>query len=79
MLSQDHQDSKMENTVFFEPKSRWKYDIYRLLKSSCFEAFRDGKYFQFWDKHLMEKCYLLKVKICAHLGAWDLITHFGSI
>ena len=28
----------------FEPKSWWKYDIYWLLKSSCFNLFRNGKY-----------------------------------
>ena len=35
---------EMGNTVFFEATSWWKDDIYRLLKSSCFELFRDGKY-----------------------------------
>ena len=34
----------MENTVFFEPKSWWKYNIYWLLKSSSFELFGNGKY-----------------------------------
>ena len=29
---------------FLEPKSWWKYDIYWLLKSSCFKLFGDGKY-----------------------------------
>ena len=33
--------SVMGNTVFFEAKSLWKNDIYWLLKSSCFELFRD--------------------------------------
>ena len=28
----------------FEPKSWWKYDIYWLLKSSCFNLFENGKY-----------------------------------
>ena len=42
--------SEMENTVFFEPNSRWKYDIYRLLKSSCFELFGDGKYGLFFSQ-----------------------------
>ena len=28
----------------FEPKSWWKYDIYWLLKSSCFNLFGNGKY-----------------------------------
>ena len=36
--------SEIDNTVFFEPKSWWKDDIYWLLKSSCFELFRDRKY-----------------------------------
>ena len=35
--------SAMRNTDFFEPKSRWKDDIYWLLKSSCIELFNDGK------------------------------------
>ena len=30
--------------MFFGPKSWKKYDIYWLLKSSCFELFRDVKY-----------------------------------
>ena len=30
--------------MFFGPKSWTKYDIYWLLKSSCFELFRDVKY-----------------------------------
>ena len=34
--------SEMGNTVFFEPKSWWKDDIYWLLKSSCFEFSGDG-------------------------------------
>ena len=34
----------MENTVFFEPKFWWKYDIYWYLKNSCFEIFGNGKY-----------------------------------
>ena len=29
---------------FIQSKSWWKDDIYRLLKSSCFELFGDGKY-----------------------------------
>ena len=47
--------SDMENTFFFELKSKWKYDIYWLLKSSCFELFRDGKYVLFWAKKFMER------------------------
>ena len=49
----------MENTVFFEPKSWWKYGIYWLLESSCFELFGDGKYGLFWGKKVMERWYLL--------------------
>ena len=49
----------VENTVFFEPKSWWKYDTYWLLKSSCFELFRNGKYGLFWDKKLVKRSYLL--------------------
>ena len=30
--------------LFLSQKNWLKYDIYRLLKSSCFELFRDGKY-----------------------------------
>ena len=36
--------SKIENTVLFEPKYRWKDYIYWLLKRSCFELFGDRKY-----------------------------------
>ena len=43
---------------FFEPKTWWKY-IYWLLKSSCSEFFKDGKYGFFWVKKLMEIWYLL--------------------
>ena len=35
---------RWKNTVSFEPKSWWKCDIYWLLKSSCLEYFRNGKY-----------------------------------
>ena len=43
----------------FEPKSWWKYDIYWLLKSSCFNLFGNGKYGLFWAKKLIEIWYLL--------------------
>ena len=33
-----------EKYGIFEPKSWWKYDIYWLLKSSCFDIFGNGKY-----------------------------------
>ena len=32
-----------EIRYFFEPKSWWKDNIYRLLKSSCFDLFGNGK------------------------------------
>ena len=51
--------SGIENTTFFEAKSWWKDDIYWLLKSSCFEVFRDGICGLFWCKKLMERWYLL--------------------
>ena len=35
---------EIKNMVLFEPKSWWKYDIYWLLKSSCFNLFGNGKY-----------------------------------
>ena len=41
--------SGMGNTVFFEPKSWWRDDIYWLLRSSCFELFGDGKYGLFFS------------------------------
>ena len=47
------------NTFFFELKSRWKDDIYWLLKSPCCELFGDGKDGLFWAKKLMERWYLL--------------------
>ena len=51
--------SGMENTTVFEAKSWWKDDIYWLLKSSCFEFFRDGICGLLWCKQLMERWYLL--------------------
>ena len=42
--------SVMENTVFFEPRSWWKDDIYWLRRSSCFELFGDGKYGLFYSR-----------------------------
>ena len=54
--------SAVRNTVFFEPKSRWKDDIYWLLKSSCIELFNDGKSVFFWVKKLIERWYLLVTK-----------------
>ena len=50
---------RWEIRYLFEPKSWWKDHIYQLLKSSCFELFRDGKYGLFWAKKLMEKLYVL--------------------
>ena len=44
--------SKIENMVFFEPKSWWKDDIYQLLKSSCFELFGDRKYGLFFSQKI---------------------------
>ena len=44
---------------FLEPKSWRKDDIYWILKSSCFELFRDGIYGSFWPKKLMERWHLL--------------------
>ena len=36
-------------------KSWWKYDIYWLLKSSCFQLFGDGKYDLFFSQRVNEK------------------------
>ena len=44
--------SGMGNTVFLEPKSSWKDDIYWLLKRSCFELFRGGKYSLFLSQEV---------------------------
>ena len=44
---------------FLEPKTWLKYDIYWLLKGSCFELFGDGKYGLFWVKTLVKIWYLL--------------------
>ena len=46
---------EMRNTVFFEPESWWKFDIYWLLKSSCFEVFDDGKYSVFFSNKVDRK------------------------
>ena len=51
--------SGVENTVFFEPKSWWKYDIYWLLKSSCFELFGNGKYGLFLRQKFLKSWYYL--------------------
>ena len=50
---------EMENAGFFEPKSWGEYDIYWLLKSSCFEPFGNEKHGLCWAKKLMERWYLL--------------------
>ena len=47
--------SEKENAVFFEAKSWWKDDIYQLMKSSCFELFRDGKCGRFLRKKVTGK------------------------
>ena len=55
------------NTVFFEPKSWWKDDIYWLLESSCFELWivfvlnfsELGNSVFLWPKKLMERWYLI--------------------
>ena len=41
---------RWEIRSFFEPKKWWKDDIYRLLRSSCFELFADGKYGLFFSE-----------------------------
>ena len=45
----------VKNTVFFEPKWWWKYDIYCLLKSSCFGLFGNEKYGLFLGQKVNEK------------------------
>ena len=47
--------SRIENTLFSEPKSWWKHDIYWLLKGSCFELFENGKYGLFLRQKVSEK------------------------
>ena len=44
--------SVMGNTVFFESRRWWKDDIYRLLTSSCFELFGDGKHSLFCSQNV---------------------------
>ena len=46
---------EIENTVFFEPKSWWKDDLYCLLKVSCFELFDDWKYGLFFSQKVDEE------------------------
>ena len=50
---------RWEMRSFFEPKSWWKDDIYWLLKSSCFELFRDKKYSLFLSQKVDERWHLL--------------------
>ena len=52
---------EMGNTIFFDPKSWWKDDIYWLLKSFSFELFGNGKYGLISAKKLMERWYWLGV------------------
>ena len=66
--------------AFFQAKSWWKYDIYWLLKSSCFDLFGDGKYGLFWVKKLMERLYLLvteKFLFCTFRW-WEIRSFFES-
>ena len=57
---------------FFDAKSWWKDHIYRLLESSCFEFFHDGKYGLFSAKRLTERWYLLAFSPVFHgLGKYD--------
>ena len=44
-----------EKYGIFEPKSSWKYDIYWLLKSSCFDLFENRKYGLFWGQKVDRK------------------------
>ena len=46
---------RMEIRSLFERKSWWKNDIYWILKSSCFEIFRDGKYSLFLSQKVNGK------------------------
>ena len=45
--------------TFFEPKNWWKDVAYWLLKSSCFELFRNRKFGLFSAIKLIERWYLL--------------------
>ena len=61
--------SAMGNTVFFEPKSRWKDDIYWLLKSSCIELFNGGKSVFFESRSwLKDDIYWLLKSSCFELS-----------
>ena len=68
---------------FFEQKIWWKYEIYWLLKSSCFKFFGDGKYGGegvFWAKKLMGRLYLLiteKFLVWTSLR-WEIRSFFES-
>ena len=50
---------RWEIRSFFDPKGWWKYDIYWLLKRSCFELFRDGKYGLILSQKVDERWYLI--------------------
>ena len=68
--------SGMRNTAFFDPKSCWKDDIYRLLKSSCFNLFRDGKHGLFLSQKVDGKMILTdycKVLVLIFSGMWNTV------
>ena len=71
---------EIKNMVFFEPKSWWKYDIYWLLKSSCFGFFGDEKYGLSCVKKLMERWNLLVTQkfLFWTFQSWEIRSFFSQ-
>ena len=63
---------EMENMVFFESKSWWKYDIYWLPKRCCFQLFGNAKY-RFLSQKVKEK-----IKFSWYFSAFDDIPWLGK-
>ena len=63
---------EMENMVFFESKSWWKYDINWLPKSCCFQLFGNAKY-RFLSQEVKEK-----IKFSWYFSAFDDIPWLGK-
>ena len=63
---------------FLKPKRGRKDDIYRLLKSSCFELFEDGKYGLFLSQKFDVKWYLLITEMFLFwtFWRWEILSFF---
>ena len=71
---------RWEIRSFIELKSWWKNEIYWLLKSSCFELFKDEKYGLFLSQKLMERWYLLITEkfLVRNFRLWEIRPFFSA-